>query len=98
MAGGGEEKKEEAAGDGEAVGEDPEVVAAREEEMQRRRDKFARMEEEREKVRKGIREKVRFRPIYTIGYYSRVINLYSFQFLVQFKKTRRIKYVQYACG
>lgn len=55
---GGDEKKEEPAGEGEAVGEDPEVVAAREEEMQRRRDKFARMEEEREKVRKGIREKV----------------------------------------
>ena len=34
------------------------VVAAREEEMQRRRDKFAKMEEDREKIRQGIREKV----------------------------------------
>lgn len=58
MAGGGDDKKDDApAGDGEAAGEDPEVVAAREEEMQRRRDKFAKMEEDREKVRQGIREK-----------------------------------------
>ena len=31
---------------------------AREEEFQMRRDKFAKMEEDREKVRTGIREKV----------------------------------------
>lgn len=28
--------------------------------MQRRRDKFAKMEEDREKIRQGIREKVNF--------------------------------------
>ncbi len=56
---GGDDKKEEPAGEGgEAAGEDPEVVAAREEEMERRRNKYAKMEEDREKIRQGIREKV----------------------------------------
>lgn len=64
---GGDDKKEEPAAEGEAQGEDPEVVAAREEEMQRRRDKYAKMEEDREKIRQGIREKVNISSKFVYG-------------------------------
>ena len=37
--------------------EDPEVIEARREEEERRRQKYAKMENEREKVRQGIRDK-----------------------------------------
>lgn len=50
------DKKEEG-GDKEAAAEDPELIEARKEEEQRRRNKYAKMEMEREKVRDGIRDK-----------------------------------------
>ena len=40
--------------------EDPGVIEARREEQERRRNKYAKMEQQREKVRVGIREKVGF--------------------------------------
>ena len=49
------DKKEE--GKEEAAAEDPELIEARKEEEQRRRNKYAKMEAEREKVRDGIRDK-----------------------------------------
>ncbi|CAJ0921806.1 unnamed protein product, partial [Mesorhabditis belari] len=46
-------------GEGEKTetGEDPEVVAARLEQEERRKDKHRKMEQEREKMRQGIRDK-----------------------------------------
>ena len=54
---GGDDKAAE--GGAEAAGEDPELVEQRRLEEEARQDKHRKLEEEREKVRAGIREKVR---------------------------------------
>jgi hypothetical protein len=40
------------------------LIEARKEEEQRRRNKYAKMESEREKVREGIRDKVKNQQLY----------------------------------
>jgi len=52
------DKKDEKEDDGDTLSpDDPEVLEARREEEERRRNKYAKMEAEREKVRQGIRDK-----------------------------------------
>jgi len=52
------DKKDEKEDDGDTLSpDDPEVLEARREAEERRRNKYAKMEAEREKVRQGIRDK-----------------------------------------
>lgn len=53
----GDKKEGEEGEKGVPAAEDPEVIEARREEEERRRQKYAKMENEREKVRQGIRDK-----------------------------------------
>jgi len=57
---GGEKKEGEGEGDA-AAAEDPEVIEARLEQEKKRRDKYAKMEDDREKVRQGIRDKYKIK-------------------------------------
>ena len=53
------DKKEDADKDKNTVAaDDPELLEARRDEEERRRNKYAKMESDREKVRQGIRDKV----------------------------------------
>uniref|UniRef100_A0A8R1HK35 Putative complexin-1 n=1 Tax=Caenorhabditis japonica TaxID=281687 RepID=A0A8R1HK35_CAEJA len=49
--------KNDADGEKTETGEDPEVIAARLEQEERRKEKHRKMEQEREKMRQGIRDK-----------------------------------------
>ncbi|CAF0792724.1 unnamed protein product [Brachionus calyciflorus] len=49
--------KKEAEGEEKVSAEDPELIEQRREEEERRRNKYAKMEAEREKIRQGIRDK-----------------------------------------
>ncbi|KAI0212870.1 hypothetical protein LSAT2_002195 [Lamellibrachia satsuma] len=58
LGGGGDDEKDEEKKEGEEGGEgDPEVLAAMEEAEEKRKEKHRKMEEERETMRQGIRDK-----------------------------------------